>query len=42
MDRKYKLAQINIRDAFRVIDKEGKGYATLNDYYEFFEKYYYN
>ena len=41
LDRKYKLSQINIRDAFRVIDKQGKGYATLDDYYQFFEKYYY-
>ena len=41
LERKYKLSQINIRDAFRVIDQQGKGYATLDDYYQFFEKYYY-
>ena len=35
------MNQINIRDAFRCIDKHGKGYATLDDYYLFFEKYYY-
>jgi len=41
LDRKYKLSQINIRDSFRIIDKQGKGYATLDDYYQFFDKYYY-
>ena len=40
MHRKYKLSQINIRDAFRCIDRHGKGYATLDDYYQFFENFY--
>lgn len=40
MHRKYKLSQINIRDAFRCIDLSGHGYCTLEDYYNFFEEYY--
>ena len=37
MHRKYKLSQINIRDAFRVMDFGRRGYTTLEDYYSFFE-----
>ena len=33
LHRKYKLSQINIRDAFRVMDQQKKGYTTLEDYY---------
>jgi len=40
MHRKYKLSQINIRDCFRCIDASGKGFNTLEDYYNFFEDYY--
>lgn len=40
MHRKYKLSQINIRDAFRCIDRSGKGYSNLEDYYTFFEAFY--
>jgi Ca2+-binding EF-hand superfamily protein len=40
MHRKYKLSQINIRDAFRCIDRQGRGFATLEDYYNFFEDFY--
>ena len=40
MHRKYKISQLNIKDAFRCIDKAGKGYATIDDYYSFFEEYY--
>ena len=40
LSRKYKLATINIKDAFAVIDMDRKGYATLADYYTFFEEYY--
>ena len=40
MHRKYKISQLNIKDAFRCIDKVGKGYATIDDYYQFFEEYY--
>ena len=40
MHRKYKLSQINIRDAFRCIDKQCKGFIRLEDYYNFFEEYY--
>jgi Ca2+-binding EF-hand superfamily protein len=40
MHRKCKLSQINIRDAFRCIDKFGKGFITLEDYYNFFEEFY--
>ena len=35
--RKYKLSQINIKDAFKCFDQDRKGYATLEDYYVFFE-----
>ena len=40
MHRKYKLSQINIRDAFRCVDRQMKGYALLEDYYNFFENFY--
>lgn len=40
MHRKYKLSQINIRDAFKCIDLSSRGFATLEDYYIFFEDYY--
>lgn len=40
MHRKYKLSQINIRDAFRCMDAYGHGFLTLEDYYNFFEEYY--
>ena len=40
MHRKYKLSQINIRDAFRCMDKAGRGFLNLEDYYNFFENYY--
>ena len=35
--RKYKLSQINIKDCFRCLDLNRNGYATLEDYYNFFE-----
>ena len=40
MHRKYKLSQINIRDAFRCIDRDRKGFNVLEDYYNFFENFY--
>lgn len=40
MHRKYKLSQINIRDCFRVIDANNRGFITLEDYYNFFEDFY--
>lgn len=40
MHRKYKLSQINIRDAFRCMDRDQKGYTVLEDYYNFFEAFY--
>lgn len=40
MSRKYKLSQINIKDAFKCFDVDRKGYATLEDYFTFFEEYY--
>lgn len=40
MHRKYKLSQINIRDAFRCIDRDSKGFTVLEDYYMFFENFY--
>jgi Ca2+-binding EF-hand superfamily protein len=40
MHRKYKLSQINIRDAYRCIDQANHGYCTLEDYYNFFEEFY--
>jgi Ca2+-binding EF-hand superfamily protein len=40
MHRKYKLSQINIRDAFRVMDSRKRGFTTLEDYFDFFEQYY--
>lgn len=40
MHRKYKLSQINIRDCFRVMDGNHRGFVTLEDYYNFFEDFY--
>ena len=40
MHRKYKLSQINIRDAFRCMDADHRGFITLEDYYNFFEDFY--
>lgn len=40
LHRRYKLSQINIRDAFRCIDRKSRGFATLEDYYVFFEDFY--
>ena len=40
LSRKYKLSTINIKDAFACIDIDRKGYATLEDYYTFFEEFY--
>ena len=38
--RRTKLTQINIKDLFRCIDQEMKGYATFEDYTRFFQDCY--
>ena len=40
LHRKYKLSQINIKDAFKCIDRSNRGYTLLEDYYNFFEDFY--
>ena len=40
LQRKYKIAQISIRDVYRAIDQDVKGFCTLADYYAFFESKY--
>jgi len=38
--RKYKISQINIKELYRSIDREMKGFCTLHDYFAFFESSY--
>jgi hypothetical protein len=38
--REHKIPQINIRELFKHMDRDGKGFATLQDYYCFFESSY--
>lgn len=40
VQRKYKISQINIKELYRHIDKEMKGFCTLHDYFIFFESSY--
>ena len=40
MARKYNIPQVNIRDLYKAIDKDMKGFATLKDYFAFFESSY--
>ena len=40
MQRKFKICQVNIRDLYRSIDKDLKGFCTLHDYFNFFESSY--
>jgi len=40
IQRKYKISQINIKELYRHIDREMKGFCTLHDYFTFFESSY--
>lgn len=40
LQRKYKISQINIKELYRNIDRDMKGFCTLHDYFTFFESSY--
>lgn len=40
IQRKRKIKQINIKDLFKIIDHNDKGYAIFDDYLKFFEEFY--
>jgi len=40
LQRKYKISQIDVKEVYRSIDTDMKGFCTLSDYYAFFESKY--
>ena len=36
----HKIPQVDIRELFRVVDSDHKGFCTLHDYFRFFEANY--
>ena len=40
VQRMYKISQVNIRELYRHIDLDAKGFCTIHDYYKFFESSY--